>query len=146
MTLALSGQEIAALISEKFPSAVIEHANFAIVIQGEYLVKIAGYLKNNPEHSYNYLADITSVDYLDYFEIIYRLTSIEHNRSLILKTRCFIRDNPEMASLTGLWKGADLIEREIFDLMGISFTGHPDMKRIFLWEGFKGFPLRKDYL
>ena len=65
---------------------------------------------------------------------------------LILKCACDDRDNPTIASVTKIWRGADLQEREIWDLMGIKFEGHPNLKRIMLWEGFEGHPLRKDYL
>jgi NADH-quinone oxidoreductase subunit C len=64
---------------------------------------------------------------------------------VIIRTRCFSRVNPTLPSVIGLWQGADLQEREIYDLMGITFEGHPNMKRIFLWEGFPGYPLRKDF-
>jgi NADH-quinone oxidoreductase subunit C len=109
-------------------------------------LKAADYLKNSPELAFNYLTDIASVDYYDYFEVVYRLTSLEHNKSLVMKVRCDGRENLHLPSVTGFWKGADFMEREIFDLMGISFTGHPNLKRIFLWEGYNGYPLRKDYL
>ncbi len=65
--------------------------------------------------------------------------------SLVVKTRCYERDNPTLSSMVSLWRGADFQEREIYDLMGISFDGHPNLKRLFLWQGFKGHPLRKDY-
>ncbi|MEE9399093.1 MAG: NADH-quinone oxidoreductase subunit C, partial [Dehalococcoidales bacterium] len=64
----------------------------------------------------------------------------------VFKIRCYQRNNPVLPSLVGLWQGADFQEREIYDLMGIKFDGHPNMKRIVLWEGFEGHPLRKDYL
>jgi NADH-quinone oxidoreductase subunit C len=146
MTTLLSGQEVASKLAARFPESVIESNNFAVTLKTEYLLEIADYLKNSPEEAYDFLADITSVDYLDYFEIVYRLTSIKNNRSLVFKVRCPDREKPSVPSLTGLWKGADLMEREVFDMMGISFDDHPNMKRIFLWEGFKGYPLRKDYL
>jgi NADH-quinone oxidoreductase subunit C len=145
MTIALSGQEAAEKIAAQFPEAIIESGNQAVVIKSENLLPVADYLKNSLELSFNQLNDITSVDYYDYFEIIYRMTSIEHNTSLVLKIRCYDREKPEVPSVTSLWKGADFMEREIFDLMGITFTGHPNMKRIFLWEGFNGHPLRKDF-
>jgi NADH:ubiquinone oxidoreductase subunit C len=72
-------------------------------------------------------------------------TSLEFNRSITLKARCYTRDNPSVPSLTGLYQGADIQEREIYDLMGIAFQGHPNLKRILLWEGFDGHPLRKDF-
>jgi NADH-quinone oxidoreductase subunit C len=146
MTVLTSGLEIASKINAKFPEALVDSSNLAITIKSEYLIEVVAFLKNSPDDAYDFLDDITSVDYLDFFEIIYRFTSIQYNRSLVLKTRCLDRENPEVPSLIGLWKGADFLEREIYDLMGISFKGHPNMKRIFLWEGFKGYPLRKDYL
>jgi NADH-quinone oxidoreductase subunit C len=146
MTIQISGQDTAAKITARFPGAVVDSNNFAVIIKPEYLLDITTYLKNSPEDSFDFLADITSVDYLDYFEIVYRLNSLKNNHCLVLKVRCSDRIKPEVDSLTSLWKGADLMEREIYDLMGIGFKGHPNLKRIFLWEGFKGYPLRKDYL
>jgi NADH-quinone oxidoreductase subunit C len=146
MTVVLSGQAIASNIAAQFPQAGVEASGAAVLIKSDSLVEVAGYLKNNPQMAFDLLVDITSVDYWDYFELVYRFTSLELNHSLVLKVRCPGREKPHVPSLTGLWKGADLMEREVFDLMGISFTGHPNMKRIFLWEGFTGYPLRKDYL
>ena len=71
---------------------------------------------------------------------------MKFNRSLILKTNLYDRETPSIQSVVEVWKGAELQEREIWDLMGIAFSGHPNMKRIMLWEGFDGHPLRKDYL
>jgi len=109
------------------------------------LLSVATFLKDTPGLDFNYLAAITAVDYYDYFEVVYQLTSLEHNHSLVVKARCYERDNPTLPSMVSLWRGADLQEREIYDLMGISFDGHPNLKRLFLWQGFKGHPLRKDY-
>jgi NADH/F420H2 dehydrogenase subunit C len=146
MTLALSGAEVARQITARFPEAVSESGSQAVVIKSEYLFKVAEYLKIEPQMGFDYLNDITSTDYFDYFEIIYRLTSMENNHTLALKVRCYDREKPAVPSVTSLWRGADYMEREIFDLMGISFAGHPNLKRIVLWEGFLGHPLRKDYL
>jgi len=145
MTIALTGQEVTKLIADRFPQAVIETGDQAVIIRPEYLLKTADFLKNDPELVFDYLTDQTAVDYYDYFEIVYRLTSLKRNRTLALKIRCYDREKPEVPSVTGIWKGADYMEREIFDLMGISFSGHPNMKRIVTWEGFQGYPLRKDY-
>lgn len=146
MTIQLSGHDMGKLIGSKFPNAVVESDVQSVTIKSDYLYAVLAYLKNTPETAFNYLTDQTAVDYHDYFEVVYRLTSLELNHTTVIKTRCFDRTNASLPSVTGLWKGADLMEREIFDLMGISFSGHPNMKRIFLWEGFSGFPLRKDYL
>ena len=146
MTIALSGKEIASQLEEKFPESIVESSENSILAKNESLLDIATYLRNTPELNFNYLNFVTAVDYFDYFEVVYQLSSLEHNHSLVLKTRCYDRENPTMPSVISLWKGADLQEREIYDLMGIKFEGHPNMKRIFLWEGFQGHPLRKDYL
>ncbi len=145
MTVALSGKETAIKIEERFPGSILESGQDNLVIKSDSLLAIAAFLKETPGLDFNYLSGVTAVDYGDYFELVYHLTSIPHNHSLILKTRCYGRDKPAVASVVSLWKGADFQEREIYDLMGISFEGHPNMKRIVLWEGFQGHPLRKDY-
>ena len=146
MTIALSAREVSKRITERFPNAVIEANDASILINSNSLLDVAGFLKETSGLEFNYLNHITAVDYYDHFEVVYLLISIEHNHSLILKTRCYGRDNPSLPSVVSLWNGAVFQEREIYDLMGITFEGHPDMKRIFLWQGFQGHPLRKDYL
>lgn len=146
MTAQLSGGEMASKISDRFPEAVIGSTDQAVLIKSQKLIEVMTFLKNSPETSLDYLTDLTAVDYLDYFELVYRLTSLSLNHSLVIKVRCEDRENAEVASVTSLWKGADFMEREIFDLFGIRFAGHPNMTRIFLWEGFSGHPLRKDYV
>jgi len=146
MTVALSSREVAANIKSKFPDMTLEVTDQAVIVQSKDLPAVADYLKNSPEMDLSYLTDITAVDYYHYFEVVYRLNSINKNTSLVLKCRCYNRENPEIPSLTSLWRGADFMEREIFDLMGIRFTGHYNLQRLVLWEGFNGYPLRKDYL
>ena len=146
MTVPLSGQEVANKITEHFPEAVCEASDQAVLVQEENLFEVIEYLKSSPELDFDYLNYIAAVDYYDYFELVYQLTSREHNHSLVLKTRCYDRDKPIVPSVVSLWRGADFQEREIYDLMGIAFEGHPNLKRILLWEGFEGYPLRQDYL
>ena len=146
MTVSLSGLEAAEKITERFPDSAAEATDRAVVVKSESLFEVAEYLKSSPDFDFDYLTNITAVDYYDYFELIYQLISLKHNRSLILKTRCYGRDKPSLPSVVGLWRGADLQEREIYDLMGINFEGHPNLKPIVLWQGFEGHPLRKDYL
>jgi len=146
MTIALSGKEIAGQLEEKFPGSIVESDQSSFVIKSDSLLAIAAFLKDSPDLDFSYLSYITAVDYYDHFEVVYQLISLEHNHSLVLKTRCYQHDNPVLSSVAGLWRGADFQEREIYDLMGIKFEGHPNMKRIVLWEGFPGHPLRKDYL
>ncbi len=146
MTLALSGKEITGKLEEKFPGSIVESGQDYIVVKTDSLLPILASLKDTAEFHFDYLNFVTAVDYYDYFEVVYQLSSLEHNHSVVLKTRCYDRENPVLPSVIGLWQGADFQEREIYDLMGIGFEGHPNMKRIFLWDGFQGHPLRKDYL
>ena len=146
MTVLLSGNEVAKQITKQFPEAIAETSNKTILVKSQSILDVAEYLKSNPELDFDYLNYITAVDYYEYFEVVYQLTSTTHNHTVVLKTRCYDRDNPVVPSVVGLWRGADLQEREIYDLLGITFPGHPNLKRIVLWEGFQGYPLRKDYL
>ena len=146
MTTGLNGKEIAKKIGEVFSEAVTDSAESTIVVDSQYLYKVAEYLKNTDDYAFDYLINLTSVDYVDYFEVIYNLVSIKYNHSLTLKTRAYDREKPTVPSVVSLWRTADYQEREIYDLMGITFEGHPNLKRLFLWEGFPGHPLRRDYL
>jgi len=145
MTKPLVGQDVAELIAEHIPQAVVEASDEWVIIRPDLLLQVAQFLKATPGLEFNYLNCITGVDYLDYLEVVYHLTSMEHNHSIVLKVRCS-REKPEVPSVVSVWRGADFQEREIFDLLGITFMGHPNLKRIFMWEGFKGHPLRRDYL
>jgi NADH-quinone oxidoreductase subunit C len=145
MTVALTAKEITSLLKDKFAGAIEEAGNNGALVKSESLTAVAAYLKDTESLKFEYLNYITAVDYYRYFEVVYQLTSLEYNRSVILKTRCYGRENPSLPSVAGIWQGADFQEREIYDLFGITFKGHPNMKRIFLWDGFQGYPLRKDF-
>ena len=145
MTVALNGSEVAAKISERFPGSVVESKDSTILVTAKALLDVAGFLKAAPGLELDYLAGVTAVDYLQYFEVVYHLNSLARNTSLTLKVRAEGRSSPAVPSVTPLWRGADLQEREVYDLMGIKFEGHPNLKRIQLWEGFNGHPLRKDW-
>jgi NADH-quinone oxidoreductase subunit C len=145
MTLALPVTEISTKLEAQFPGSLVEASGNAIVVKPESLFQIASFLKNTPGLDFNYLNFMTAVDYKTYFEVVYYINSLEHNHLLILKTRCNDRENPTVPSVVSLWNGANFQEREVYDLMGIKFEGHPNLKRIALWEGFQGHPLRKDF-
>lgn len=146
MTSSLSGEHMASRIEDKYPESIEESTGQYLVVKGDSLLKVARYLRDTEDLKLDYLNYITAVDYYSYFEVVYYMTSTVHNHSIVLKTRCYDRESPAVPSVISLWRAADFQEREIYDLMGITFEGHPNMKRIFLWEGFQGYPLRKDYL
>ena len=146
MTVALPTGEIATRLEERFPGCFEEGGKDSLLVKAGSLLDVASFLKNEPDLKFDYLNYITAVDYFSYFEVVYQLTSLGHNHTVIIKTRCYSRENPVVPSVISLWQGADFQEREVYDLLGIRFEGHPNMKRIFLWEGFPGHPLRKDWL
>ena len=146
MTVSLSTKQVTAQLGERFADAILETSDNSILIDSSALLDIAAFLKNTPGLDFNFLSMVSGVDYYQYFEVVYHLVSLEHNHSLTIKTRTQGRDNQTLPSLVGLWRSADLQEREIFDLLGVSFDGHPNMTRIFLWSEFQGHPLRKDFL
>lgn len=146
MTKSLIGTEVAEKIEEHLPGAVVEVDENSILLNSESVLDICRFLNQTAGLDFDYLTNLTAVDYLDYFEVVYHLVSMKHNHSLVLKARCFNRENPAIPSVTPIWGGADFQEREVYDLLGINFDGHYNMKRIFLWEGFQGHPLRRDFL
>jgi NADH-quinone oxidoreductase subunit C len=111
------------------------------LIKKDDLLKVAAKVK---EMGFNHLSVITGIDYVDRFEVIYNFFSYGKKENLVLKV-VLDHESPEVESLTSLWKGADWLERETYDLVGVRFTGHPNLTRILLPEGWKGHPLRKDY-
>lgn len=116
----------------------------------ERLVDVLRFLRDDPRTAFQQLCDLTCVDYLhfpasrDRYGIVYSLLSLTHGHRLWAK--CFVNDpDPEVPSATGVWAGANWMEREVFDMFGVRFRGHPDLRRILTWDGFTAHPLRKDY-
>ncbi len=146
MTKALKVSEVAAKIGGQLPGAIVGCDDSAVTVKSESVLEVCRFLNKTAGLDFDYLVNITGVDYLDYLEVVYHLASMKHNHSLVVKTKCYDREKPAVPSVTSVWQGADFQERETYDLLGIRFEGHPNMKRLFLWEGFQGHPLRRDYL
>ena len=142
----LSGETLAQRLSQQLPDAVITWDDASVWLEPESLNEAAAFMKDDAELDFKFLNSISAVDYIEYFELVYHLMSINHQHTAIVRSRVYGREEPTAASVTGIWKGADFQEREIWDLMGVRFAGHPNLKRIMLWEGFDGHPLRKDFL
>ncbi len=118
-----------------------------IYVPREMIRQAAALLKDDPACPFNYLSDITCVDWHPSeprFEVIYHFLSIPHKERVRLKVR-LSGENPALDSLTSVWPGANYFEREVFDLFGIRFNGHPYLRRILMPENWEGHPLRKDY-
>ena len=146
MIKALQGKEVAEKITEQLPQAVVESEGDVVLVKSEFVSDACRFLNQAPGLDFDFLVDLAGVDYLDYIEVVYHLLSLEHSHSLVLKTRCYDREQPVVPSVLSIWKGADFQEREVYDLLGVRFEGHYNMRRIFLWDGFEGHPLRRDFL
>jgi len=116
-----------------------------ITVPPSKLHSLAILLKAKEEISFDFLVCITGVDYGHDLGVIYHLRSAKYGHTIVLKSRTPDRENPVFDSVTDIWKGADLHEREAYDLLGIKFANHPDLRRLFLNSSW-GFPLRKDYV
>ena len=117
-----------------------------LFIEAEQLVEAVEALRDDEATDLIFLCNLTAVDRERHFELVYHLQSLDLNHILQLKVIATDREDPSVPSLTGVFHGAHLQEREVFDLFGIRFDGHPDLRRLFLWDGFPGYPLRKDFL
>ena len=146
MTIAISAKQVVNELDKDLQANILEAINNTIIVEVDSLQELISFLKNTPSLGFDYLNDITVVDYWDYFELVYLLTSLSINQQITIKTRITGREYTKAPSISAIFKGAENQEREIHDLMGITFEGHPNMRPIVLWEGFKGYPLRKDYL
>ena len=139
-------------IKEKFGDEVLESHNYrgdqTVTVRKEFVQEISKFLRDDSELSFNFLMDITAVDYLGKkekrFEVVYHFYSLKNNNRVRVKIPVDEEDCT-VDTLTDLWKTANWYEREVWDMYGIKFKGHPNMKRILLYEEFQGHPLRKDY-
>ncbi len=111
------------------------------------LPELLSFLKDTPDYAFSLFMDLTAVDWFEKraprFDVVYHLYSVEHNHRLRIKLQ--VDDSEAVPTATKLWPAADWYEREVWDLYGIKFAGHPNLKRIMMYEEFKGHPLRKDY-
>lgn len=136
---------------EKFPESILDVTFFrdevTVVVRKEDILPITRFLHSDADFFYDFLSDLCCVDYLDReprFEIVYHLYSIKNNKRLRIKAT--IPSNHQVIpSVCSVWKTADWMERECYDMYGIDFENHPDLRRILLPEDWEGHPLRKDY-
>ena len=133
-------------LTTKINESKIKHGQLYLTIDNEDLLDVILFLKNNKDAKFRQLIDITAVDYLENskrFKIVYLFLSHEINQRIILNY--FINENEVVSSLTKIFPAANWMEREVFDMYGIKFKDHPDLRRILTDYGFEGYPLRKDF-
>lgn len=138
-------------LAERFGDAIVStHSDFGddtALVARERIVEICTFLRDDPEMAFEFAMDLTGVDYLGEeprFEVVYHLFSYAKKRRVRLKVRVPESD-PAVETVSGVWPGMNWYEREAYDMYGIVFRGHPNLRRILLYEDFVGHPLRKDY-
>lgn len=116
-----------------------------IQVPAEHLHQFARQLKEDRETALDYLFCLTGVDWPEFMEVVYHLESSRHGHSLVLRARTNGREDPRLDTVSDIWPTADTHEREAYDLFGIHFNNHPDLRRLLLTDDWEGYPLRKDY-
>ncbi len=144
----MTPEESAAALQERFPEAVLDVVHFrgevSLLIRRDQIVDVAKFCHD--DLTYTFLSDLSAVDWLDQrprFDIVYHLTSLEYMIRLRLKVQTV--EGQPVPSVTSVWGAANWAEREVYDLYGVEFSSHPDLRRILLPEGWVGHPMRKDF-
>jgi NADH-quinone oxidoreductase subunit C len=146
---ALSFEQIRERLAARFGDAVgppVAAKDPFVVVQGEKLVEVSRFLRDDPELAFDYLIDAAGVDYPkeNLIRVVYHLQSLSLKHTFKLKVECD-RASPKVPTLDGVWHAANWLEREVYDLFGVEFEGHPDLRRILLPDDWQGHPLRKDW-
>ena len=145
----MTDEEIIQRLLRQYEEKITEYSYDAfgpvLIITGENAQEIFGGLRNEPDLKFDSLMCVSGVDTGENLQVVYHLFSMEHGKKIVIKSE-LPRDNPHIGTVSHLWRTADWHEREIFDLYGIVFDGHPDMRRILCPEDWEGYPLRKDYV
>lgn len=144
----MTPEQSGAALQERFPEAILDVVRFrgevSLVVQRDRIVEVSRFCHD--ELTYTFLSDLTAVDWLDRnprFDVVYHLTSLEHMIRLRLKAQTNLGE--PVPSVTSVWGAANWAEREVYDLFGIEFSDHPDLRRILMPEGWVGHPMRKDF-
>ncbi len=116
------------------------------IIEPDQLLSLAEKLRNDEKTLFDYMFCLTCVDYPEHMIMVYHLRSMHLGHEMVLKVKIDDRENPEVETLCHIWRTAEYHEREVYDLFGVKFTNHPDLRRILLDDDWKGYPLRKDYV
>ncbi len=145
----MTAQEIHDKLKNKFSDDIIE-LNDAVLqpfikVDPGKIDEIAEYLRDDSEFEFDYLSNLSGVDLGENVGVVYHLYSMKHNHKIVLKVEA-PKDKADVKTVSMLWKTADWHEREAYDLLGINFVNHPDLRRILLPEDWEGYPLRKDYV
>ena len=142
----MTGEELAERLSQGVQESVERCEGNVVWVVPSRVADVAQFLRDDDALDFQFLNAISAIDFVEYFDVVYHLTSLRRQHTGVVKARVYGRESLSLPSVYQVWRGADFQEREVWDLMGIHFEGHHNMKPIMLWEGFDGHPLRKDYL
>jgi len=142
----MTNEDLKAYLTKNFPEAVIVDGKqfVEMTVVADQLVATARTLKESNETAFDYLICLSGVDYPECMGIIYHIESTKFRHTMVLKVKTADRTEPAIDTLTEVWRTAKYHEREVYDLLGVKFNNHNDLRRLFLEDGW-GFPLRKDY-
>jgi len=143
----MSNEELKSGISTILPSATYDETGefLNVNIASQDLLPLMRELRTKGEFDFDYLFCLTCVDWKDHFMMVYHLLSKTHKHTLVIKAKITDRINPQIETVCNIWRTAEMLEREVFDLFGVKFNNHPDLRRLFLSDDWLGYPLRKDY-
>ncbi len=144
-TVALTGQQVAERIDGVAPGSVTEAAGAFVVLAPDKTFEAMRVIRDDAVLDGKFLVQMCSVDMITRIDVVYHFSSLAQNHIFEVKVPAD-HERPVVPSITGLWIGAWLQEREIYDLMGVDFEGHPSLTRLLLWDAFPGHPLRKDFM
>ena len=146
--------ELKTILEQELPGVSVSIEGAWLVVGSKDLLAVGRYLKETERFRLDYLANVTAIDYppdpaaggAGRIEMVYHLYSMEHKHGPLPVKVVLPRATPTVASVTPVWRSAELQEREVYDLYGVTFESHPDLRRILMWDGFDGHPMRKDYV
>ena len=150
----MTSAELLSAIQAKFPGlqeipkpeGQVRGTELYVAVGPAQLVELCRFLRYDPPLSFDFLSFVTSIDWKTHFEVVYYLVSTLHKHKIVLKVKVEDRNTPEVPTISTIWPTADWQEREVFDMMGIRFPGHYNLRRILLPDDWEGYPLRKDYV
>ena len=146
--------ELKAALEQLLPGVALTTEGTALVVPAKDLISVCRCLKDTERFALDYLGNLTAIDYppdpasggAGRIDVVYHLCSMAKKHGPVTLKVPLPRGNPVVASVTPIWRGAEFQEREAYDLFGVRFEGHPDLRRILMWDGFEGHPMRKDYV
>ena len=144
----MNREELKAALTALLPEATFDEAGefLQVFVPGENFLSFMTAIRSHAEFNMDYLFCLTCIDWKDHFMMVYHLLSKTYRHEFVVKSKITDRENPQIETVSHIWQTANFHEREVYDLFGVKFLHHPDLRRIFLDENWPGYPLRKDYV